>query len=192
MRIGLFFGTFNPIHVGHMVIAGYMTEFTDLEEVWFVVSPQNPLKKEQTLLEENLRLNLVKLAAGNNPKLNLSDVEFSLPKPSYTFDTLIHLSEKFSEHKFVLIVGTDNLAAFNKWKNHEQILEKYFLYVYPRAGFSGGKLASHPNVKITNAPVMEISSSFIREAIKNKKDVRYMLTESVYHCIEENHYYENE
>ena len=190
MRIGLFFGTFNPVHAGHLVIAGYMTEYTDLKKVWFIVSPQNPMKQEQTLLDENERMNLVKLAAGNNPKIKISDVEFSLPKPSYTFDTLVHLSEKFPEHEFILILGTDNLAAFNKWKNYEQILEKYYLYVYPRPGFSGGKAAAHRNVKITNAPMMEISSSFIREAIKNKKDVRYMLTESVYHYIAEKHFYE--
>lgn len=192
MKIGLFFGTFNPVHVGHTVIAGYMTEFTDLKEVWFVVSPQNPMKTESNLLEENHRLALVNLAVGNHPKLKVNDTEFSLPKPSYTIDTLAHFTEKFPEHEFVLVLGSDNLVTFNKWKNFEQILERYSVYVYPRAGFSGGKLSSHLKVKITSAPMMEISSTFIRNAIKNKKDVRYMLTDSVYNYIKENHFYEND
>ena len=192
MKIGLFFGTFNPIHVGHLVVAGYMTEFTDLKEVWFVVSPQNPMKTEQHLLNENQRLALVNLAVGNHPKLKINDIEFSLSKPSYTIETLAHFSEKYPEHEFVLILGTDNLTTFNKWKNFEQILERYSLYVYPRPGFSGGKLSSHAKIKITSAPMLEISSTFIREAIRNKKDVRYMLSESVWNKILEMHYYEKE
>ena len=190
MKIGLFFGTFNPIHVGHLVIAGYMTEFTDLKEIWFVVSPQNPLKAEQGMLDEQQRLSLVDTAVGNHAKLKVSDVEFSLPKPSYTIQTLTHLSEKYPEHEFVLVIGSDNLSSFNKWKNFEQILERYSIYVYPRPGFSGGKFASHTKVKITSAPVLEVSSTFIRDAIRNKKDVRYMLTESVYRLIQEKQFYE--
>lgn len=190
MKIGLFFGTFNPVHVGHMVIAGYMTEFTDLKEVWLIVSPQNPMKTESNLLDENHRLALVNLAVGNHPKLKVSDTEFSLPKPSYTIDTLAHFSEKYPEHEFVLILGSDNLVTFNKWKNFEQILERYSLYVYPRPGFSGGKLSSNTKVKITSAPMMEFSATFIRDAIKNKRDVRYMLTESVWNKIQEMHFYE--
>ena len=192
MKVGLFFGTFNPIHVGHLVVAGYMTEFTDLKEVWFVVSPQNPMKAEQNMLEENQRLALVNLAVGNHPKLKVNDIEFSLPKPSFSIDTLTHFSEKYPAHEFVLILGSDNLTTFNKWKNFERILERYSIYVYPRPGFSGGKLSSHVKIKITSAPMLEISSTYIRDAIKNKKDVRYMLTESVYIKIKEMHFYEQD
>src|SRR3954467_487981 len=130
MRVGLFFGTFNPIHVGHMIIASYMTEFTDLEQVWFVVSPQNPMKKNQILLHDYHRLALVRIAAENHSKLKVSNIELSFPKPSYTIDTLTELSEKHSNHEFVLILGTDNLENFHQWKDYERILEKYSLYVY--------------------------------------------------------------
>jgi nicotinate-nucleotide adenylyltransferase len=192
MKIGLFFGTFNPIHVGHMVIAGYMTEFTDLEQVWFVVTPQNPLKQNQSLLVDHHRLTLVRIATEENRKFKVSNVEFSLPKPSYTFDTLTHLSEKYPEHDFSLVIGSDNLEIFEQWKNYEAILEKYFLYVYPRNGSAGGKLISHPHVKMTDAPLMEISATFIRDGIKNKKDIRYMLTAPVHKYIEEMHFYEKD
>jgi nicotinate-nucleotide adenylyltransferase len=190
MKIGLFFGTFNPIHVGHMVIAGYMTEFTDLDQVWFVVTPQNPLKQNQEMLADYHRLTLTRIATEDNRKFKVSNVEFSLPKPSYTIDTLSHLSEKHPEHEFALIIGADNLEIFQQWKSHERILDNYFLYVYPRSGHSGGDLVTHPHVKITEAPLMGISSTFIREAIKNKNDIRYMLTAPVHKYIEEMHFYE--
>ncbi|MBK5286498.1 MAG: nicotinate-nucleotide adenylyltransferase [Bacteroidia bacterium] len=192
MKVGLFFGTFNPIHVGHMVIAGYMTEFTDLEQVWFVVSPHNPMKLKQTLLQDYHRLALVRTAIADNRKLKASNIEFSLPKPSYTIETLTHMAEKFSGQEFALILGADNLESFPQWKDYERILENHSLYVYPRLGFSGGNLTSHPKVKMTEAPLMEISSSFIRESIKNKMDVRYMLTDSVFNYIEEMHFYEKD
>ncbi|MCX6290684.1 MAG: nicotinate (nicotinamide) nucleotide adenylyltransferase [Bacteroidetes bacterium] len=190
MKIGLYFGSFNPVHTGHLVIANYMAEFTDLEQVWLVVSPHNPLKPKQSLLQDYHRLQLVRLGIGNNRKLKASDIEFKLPKPSYTIHTLVHLSEQFPQHQFALILGADTLETFSKWKNYEQILEQYELYVYPRPESTGGELMNHPHVKKAEAPLMEISSSFIREAIRNKKDVRYMMPESVWNYIEEMHFYE--
>ena len=190
MKIGLFFGSFNPVHTGHLVIAGYFSEFTDLEQVWFVVSPHNPLKLKHTLLQDYHRLTLVKTAIGINKKLKATDIEFKLPKPSYTINTLVHLGEQYPQHQFVLIVGADILETFHKWKNYEQILENHELYVYPRPNCAGGELMNHPRVKKVDAPLMEISASFIRESIRNKKDVRYMMPESVWNYIEEMHFYE--
>jgi len=189
MKIGLFFGSFNPVHCGHMVIAGYFSEFTDLDQVWFVVSPHNPLKVKNTLLQDYHRMSLVKIAIGDYRKIKASDIEFKLSRPSYTINTLTHLFEKFPEHQFVLMLGSDNLATFHKWKNYEQILEQVELYVYPRKDNDGGELLNHPKVKLFPAPVMEISSSFIREAIKNKKDVRYMMPEKVWEYIDEMNFY---
>ena len=189
MKIGLYFGSFNPVHNGHMVIAGYMAEFTDLDQVWFVVSPHNPLKVKHSLLQDYHRLTLVRLAIGDNRKLKASDIEFKLPRPSYTIHTLAYLQEKHPEYKFVLLLGSDNIETFHKWKNYEQILEGYELYVYPRDGSATSELFSHPKVKLINAPRMELSSTFIREAIKNKKDVRYMLPESVWEYVEEMGFY---
>jgi len=192
MKVGLFFGTFNPIHVGHMIIASYMAAFTDLEQVWFVVSPQNPMKKNQILLHDYHRLALVRIAAENYKKLKVSNVEFSLSKPSFTIDTLTELSGKYSDNQFVLILGTDNLASFHQWKDYERILDKYSLYVYPRYNYNGGNMVSHPKVKITDAPLIEISSTFIRNAIRDKKDIRSMLPDAVWKYIEEMHFYEKE
>ncbi len=189
MKIGLFFGSFNPIHCGHLIIAGYLAEFSDLNQVWLVVSPHNPHKLKQTLLQDHHRLSLVKIAIGDNRKIKASDIEFKLTKPSYTIHTLAHLHEKFPEHEFVLILGSDNLETFHKWKNYEQILEHNELYVYPRKGSEGGPLLQHPKVKIVEAPQMELSSTFIREAIKSKKDVRYMLPESAWNYIDEMNFY---
>jgi nicotinate-nucleotide adenylyltransferase len=192
MKVGLFFGSFNPVHNGHMVIAGYMAEFTDLDQVWFIVSPHNPLKLKSSLLQDYHRMTLVKIAIGDNRKLKASDIEFKLPRPSYTINTLAYLHEKFSEHQFVLMLGSDNLDSFTKWKNYEQILEQVELYVYPRKESDGGDLRNHPKVKIIPAPVMELSSTFIREAIKNKKDIRYMLPEKVWEYIDEMNFYKNQ
>lgn len=188
--VGLFFGSFNPIHVGHLIIAGYMLEFTDLKEVWFVISPHNPLKAKETLLEDHHRLQLVRIAIENSTKLKASNIEFDMPKPSYTSNTLAYLKDKYPKKRFALIMGSDNLETFHKWKNYEYILNNYCLYVYPRPASDGGNLKSHANVKMVNAPLVEISASFIRAAIKVKKDVRYMLTEPVYHYIKEMHFYE--
>ncbi len=189
MKIGLFFGSFNPVHCGHMVLAGYMSEYTDLDQVWFIVSPHNPLKLKNSLLQDYHRMTLVKIAIGENRKLKASDIEFKLTQPSYTINTLTYLFEKFPEHQYALILGSDNLESFHKWKNFTAILEQVELYVYPRKDSDGGELKDHPKVKIISAPMMEISSNFIREAIKNKKDIRYMLPEKVWEYIDEMNFY---
>ncbi|HRV52035.1 MAG TPA: nicotinate (nicotinamide) nucleotide adenylyltransferase [Bacteroidia bacterium] len=189
MKTGLFFGSFNPIHNGHMVIANYFAEFSDLKQVWFVVSPHNPLKPAGSLLNDFQRLQLVELAIGDYRKMKVSKIEFGLPKPSYTINTLTHLQEKFPQHEFVLIMGSDNLHTFHKWKNYEQILEYFSIYIYPRPGFDGGDFKNHPKVKFIEAPLMEISSTFIRNAIKSKKDVRFMMPEKVADYIDEMNFY---
>lgn len=183
MKAGLFFGSYNPIHIGHLAIANYMLEYSDLDELWLVISPQNPLKKKKTLLNEYDRFHMAELALEGNDKIKPSDIEFRLPKPSYTIDTLSYLKEKNPATDFVLIMGADNIESFEKWKNYETILKYYQLYVYPRPGFDLGKYYEHPGVKLINAPLMEISSSFIRDAIKQGKDVRYFLPEKVYDYI---------
>lgn len=185
MRVGLFFGSFNPVHVGHLVIANYMASFTELEEVWLVVSPQNPLKEKSSLLGENDRLHLVKLALDFHKKIKASDIEFKLPQPSYTINTLAHLAEKFPEHEFCLIMGSDNLTGFHKWKNYEEILRRYKIFVYPRPDKKETEFDAHPSVTFVNAPLMEISSTFIRRSIKEKKDVRFYLHQKVWEYIDE-------
>jgi nicotinate-nucleotide adenylyltransferase len=154
---------------GHMVLANYMASFTDLEQVWFVVSPHNPLKEKSSLLNQNQRLHMVNLAIGDTNKLKSSNIEFGLTQPSYTINTLAHLKEKYPKHEFSLIMGEDNLQSFTKWKNYEEILKNHKLYVYPRPNSNSGDLKTHPNVIITEAPLMEVSSTMIRQAIKDKK-----------------------
>jgi nicotinate-nucleotide adenylyltransferase len=196
-KIGLYFGTFNPIHVGHLIISNYMVGFTNLDEIWFVVSPLNPLKKKESLLEDYHRLNLVKIAIEQNPKLKACDEEFNLPIPSYTINTLTYLKEKYLDYEFNLIMGEDNLRSFKKWKNHEQILKSHYLYVYPRVltaqeeidNDSERNTFNHPKIIKCDAPIMKISSSFIRKAIYENKDVRYLLTPEVFKYVDEMNFY---
>ena len=190
MKIGLFFGSFNPIHIGHMALANYMLEYTDLEKIWFVVSPQNPLKNKTSLLNEQHRLNLVNIAIGDNNKLKASNIEFNLSQPSYTINTLAHITEKHPQHTFALILGADNLQTFHKWKNYEEILKHYQLYVYPRKESLSAELEKHINVKMVQAPIIEISSTLIRDGIKAKKDLRYFVPLAVWEYIKEMHFYE--
>lgn len=189
MKIGLYFGSFNPIHSGHLVIAGYMAEFSDLKQVWMVVSPHNPLKPAGTLLQDYHRFHLVELGIGSNKKLKASKIEFELARPSYTVVTLAYLQDKYPKHEFSLIMGADNLENLHKWKNFELILEHHDIYVYPRPNHDGGNLKNHPRVKWIDAPQMEISSSFIRKSIKEGKDVRYMMPETVADYIDEMNFY---
>jgi nicotinate-nucleotide adenylyltransferase len=191
MHIGLFFGTFNPIHVGHLIIANYMAENSDMEQVWLVVTPHNPLKKKSTLLDDYQRLEMVYRATEDYSKLRPTDIEFKLPQPSYTVNTLAMLSEKYSEHRFSLIIGEDNLKTFHKWKNYEYILKQHQLYVYPRLTVEkiDKDLVKHPNIHYTEAPIIEISSTFIRNQIEVGKNVRAMLPEKVWKYLDEMNFY---
>jgi nicotinate-nucleotide adenylyltransferase len=195
-KIGLFFGSFNPIHIGHTAIAGYMKEFTDLEKIWFVVSPQNPLKKKDTLLPDRHRLYLVELAVGDNDDLRPSDIEFGRSVPSYTIDTMALLTEKFSQHTFVLVLGEDNLYTLHKWKNALELVRQYPLYVYPRPGILKKEsleleaVMSKASIKWVSAPQMDISGTFIRNAIRRGKNMSYFLHPSVWNYIQEMHFYE--
>lgn len=188
-KIGLFFGSFNPIHMGHMIIANIMAENTDLKKVWFVVSPQNPFKPSKGLLHEFDRYDMVKAAIADNYKLEVSDVEFQLPKPSYTIHTLAYLTEKHPEKKFKLIIGEDNLEGFTRWKNYQQILEHHGLYVYPRPDAQPSELKSHPNVTVVQAPLLDISATYIRQCIQNKKSIRYLVPEPVENMIRQKGFY---
>ncbi len=190
MKIGLYFGSFNPVHIGHMAIANYILEFSEINKLWFVVSPQNPLKKKASLLAEHHRYELLNLAITDISKYKVCTVEFSMPKPSYTIDTLIYLSEKYPDNIFYLIMGADNLANIKKWKNYDIILNDYKILVYPRPGFDNLELLSHKNVKIVNAPLIEISSSFIRKSIKQKIDVSNFMPCKVAEYVKEMHFYE--
>jgi nicotinate-nucleotide adenylyltransferase len=187
---GLFFGSFNPIHIGHLILANYMLSFAGLDEVWFVISPQNPFKVKGSLLADHHRYYMVNMAVEDNPRFLACDIEFKMPRPSFTIDTLTWLGEKYPGRNFILLMGSDQLPSFSKWKNYEKILEYYKIYVYPRPRGDQGEYSNHPSVKRFDAPLMDISSTFLREAIKNKKDVRYFIPDKVYQHILDMHFYE--
>lgn len=189
MKIGLFFGSFNPIHIGHLIIANIMAETTDLKKVWLVVSPQNPFKPSKGLLHEFDRYDMVRAAVYDHYKIEASDIEFNLPKPSYTIHTLVHLTEKHPDKEFKVIMGEDNLTNFVKWKNHERILEDYGLYVYPRPNTQLSELKQHPNVKMVEAPMIDISATFIRRCIRKHQSVRYMVPDAVEEMIRSKGFY---
>ena len=191
MKIGLYFGTFNPIHIGHLIIANHMAENSDLDQIWMVVTPHNPHKQKSTLLDDHHRLEMVHLATSDFSKIKPSDVEFKLPQPNYTVNTLAHLQEKYPNYEFALIMGEDNLNSLHKWKNYEVILGNHHIYVYPR--FNSGEIdtqfINHAKIHRVGAPVIELSSTFIRENIKNNKNVIPMLSEKVWQYVEHNNFY---
>ncbi|HLP73572.1 MAG TPA: nicotinate (nicotinamide) nucleotide adenylyltransferase [Bacteroidales bacterium] len=195
-KVGLYFGSFNPVHIGHIAIAGYMTEFTELSQVWFVVSPHNPLKNKETLLPDHQRLHMTRLAVGDNDKLKASDIEFKLPIPSYTIDTLAYLKERHKSKEFCLLMGEDNLYTLHKWKNIDALITNYRIYVYPRPfsirpeNTALDSILSKAMVYKVNAPLMEISSTFIREGIKAGKNMSYYVPGPTWKYIKEMHFYE--
>ena len=189
MKFGLFFGSFNPIHVGHLIIANYMATQTDLKQVWLVVSPLNPFKTKSSLARDYDRLHLVELAIEDNPALRASDIEFKLPKPSYTIDTLTYLREKYPQHEFALIMGGDNLATLPKWKYYEAILKYYSAYVYQRPQYEPGELSQHPQVRLFEAPLMQISASYIRRCIKAGHSIQYLVPPPVFEYLNSRHLY---
>ncbi|APG65689.1 nicotinic acid mononucleotide adenylyltransferase [Tenacibaculum todarodis] len=190
-NIGLYFGTFNPIHVGHLIIANHMVENSNLDEIWMVVTPHNPFKKKSSLLDNHHRLEMVFKATERFDKIKPTDIEFKLPQPNYTVHTLAHISEKYPKYKFNLIMGEDNLKSFHKWKNYETILENHNVYVYPR--ISEGKIETqfdnHPKIHPVKAPIVEISSTMIRNGIKDKKNIQPLLSDAVWNYIDEMNFY---
>lgn len=188
-KTGLYFGSFNPIHIGHLIIAEYMIEHSDLQELWFVVSPCNPLKKKSSLLDDRQRLYMVNLAIEDDARFKASDVEFSLSQPSYTCHTLAHLADKFPNREFALIMGEDNLQTIDKWLNYQWILDNYDLYVYPRPKCDAGVYRGLPRVHFVDAPQVELSSTHIRESIRRRQAVRYMLPSKVFEYIDEMNFY---
>lgn len=196
LKIGLYFGSFNPIHIGHMAIAGYMTEFGGLDQLWFVVSSHNPLKKKETLLADHHRLYMTQLAIGENDRLKTTDIELKLPVPSYTIDTITYLEEKYPKNEFCLVMGDDNLITLHKWKNAILLVKKCPIYVYPRpysekpASLLLDQILSAADIHRVDAPLMEISGTFIRNGIKNGKDMSYFLSPAVWKYIVEMHFYE--
>ncbi|WP_271406329.1 nicotinate (nicotinamide) nucleotide adenylyltransferase [Tenacibaculum soleae] len=190
-KIGLYFGTFNPIHVGHLIIANQMVENSDLDEIWMVVTPHNPFKNKTSLLDNHHRLEMVYLATKNYDKIKPSDIEFNLPQPNYTINTLAHISEKYPKYNFSLIMGEDNLKSFHKWKNYEAILDDYSIYVYPRVseGIVENQFKNHKKIHRVAAPIVQISSTMIRNGIKAQKNIQPLLSTKVWHYIDEMNFY---
>jgi nicotinate-nucleotide adenylyltransferase len=189
LKIGLFFGSFNPVHNGHLIIANYICETTGLDKVWLVVSPQNPLKQKETLLKDYDRLHLINLAIENNPNLQSSNIEFKLPKPSYTIDTLTYLNEKYPQHQFTLIMGSDNLVTIHKWKNYELLINNYPIIVYKRRGFEQHPYPGLSNIQLLDFPFLDISATFIRDSIKKGISMQYFLPEPVWQYIQQSNLY---
>lgn len=191
MKIGLYFGTFNPIHIGHLIIANHMAELSGLDQIWIVVTPHNPLKKKATLLDDYKRLELVNLATEDYPKIKASDIEFRLPQPNYTTHTLAHLADNYPQHEFALIMGEDNLKSLTKWKNYEMIVAHYDIFVYPRISDADNAhvAPNYPRVQFVDAPIIEISSTFIRDSIKKGINVKPLLPESVWSYVDLNNLY---
>lgn len=189
MKVGLYFGTYNPIHIGHLAIANYMVEYTDIKQLWFVISPQSPFKNKKSLLDNYQRLEMINRAIEDDGRFRASNIEFKLPRPSFTIDTLTYLKEEHPTHEFFLIMGSDNLTYLNKWKNPEMILADYKIIVYPRPGFDQENYQPHPNIQLVHAPLMEISSSFIRKAIADGKDIRHFIPAKAYQYLEEMNFY---
>lgn len=195
-KIGLFFGSFNPIHIGHLILANYILEHSDMQELWFVVSPQNPFKDKKSLLKDHNRLDMVQLAIKNYPKMRASNVEFSLPTPSYTIDTLTYLQEKHPDYSFSLIMGEDNLKSLHKWKNYELLLKNHQIIVYPRilgedisTPLNVTELKNHENIHQIDAPIIELSATEIRDMIKSGKNVRPMLPPEVFEYLDGSSFY---
>lgn len=189
IKTGLFFGSFNPIHTGHLIIANYMANHTTLDEVWLVVSPQNPLKEKKGLGSVYDRLEMAKLATESAQRIKVSDIELHMPKPSYTIDTLAHLTERYPDRQFILIMGADNLASFRKWKNYEILLRDFQLYVYPRPGVDVAEWEGHPAITFTDTPLMEISSTFIRKSLKAGKNVQFFVPDRVVEFMDSKNMY---
>lgn len=188
MKIGLYFGSFNPIHIGHLIVAKHVAEHCDVNQIWFVVSPQNPLKETSSLLNEKSRYYLTQLAIESEPKFKASNIEFGLPRPSYTIDTMMHLTEKYPQHEFSIIMGGDSFQNIPKWKNYKELLKQFKIIIYNRPGFEIDSTLSK-NIEIVNAPLMDISSTFIRNAIKEKKSIKYLVIDEVIEEIKKSGYY---
>ncbi len=189
MKVGLYFGSFNPIHHGHLIIANHIVSNTELDQIWFVVSPQNPLKPSAGLLNEYHRLHLVRLAIEEEERFRVTDIEFHLPRPSYTIDTLTYLSEKYAQHSFTVIMGSDSYQNLPKWKNHQQLQANYDLLIYLRPKFLVKLGDDNTRTTIVDAPMLEISATYIRNTIRNGKSIRYLVPEKVREEIERNSYY---
>ncbi len=190
-KVGLYFGTFNPIHIGHLIIANHIAEYSDLDEIWVVVTPHNPFKKKKSLLENHHRYEMVYRATEAYPKLKPSDIEYNLPQPNYTVNTLAYLREKHPDYEFNLIMGEDNLMNFHKWKNHQIILDNHHIYVYPRviSDNIGSQFENHPKINLINAPIIEISSTFIRKAVAENKNIKPLLPAVVWDYMDQMNFY---
>ena len=196
MKTGLYFGSFNPVHIGHMAVANYIYEYSELEEIWFVVSPHNPLKTKSSLLADHHRMRLAEIAIGDDQRFRVSDIELKLPQPSYTIDTLTYLREKHTMHQFAIIMGSDNLSTINKWKNAEVLIDSCKIFVYPRLnkgkepGPAVKSMLQSADIDVVEAPIIDISGTFIRSAIREGKDIRHFLPPGVWQYIKDMHFYE--